>query len=69
MPKTKKLLISRLADIVQKIELLENPKRNARILELALGLNGEGPHTQAQIKEFLDVEYPEATVSTERIRV
>ncbi|MDF5431183.1 hypothetical protein HKB37_26365, partial [Vibrio parahaemolyticus] len=45
------------------------PKRNARILELALGLNGEGPHTQAQIKEFLDVEYPEATVSTERIRV
>ncbi|TOO89583.1 hypothetical protein CGH27_26965, partial [Vibrio parahaemolyticus] len=32
-------------------------------------LNGEGPHTQAQIKEFLDVEYPEATVSTERIRV
>ncbi|MCV6022620.1 hypothetical protein OFO93_39550, partial [Escherichia coli] len=60
MPKTKKLLISRLADIVQKIELLENPKRNARILELALGLNGERPHTLAQIKEFLDVEYPEA---------
>ncbi len=65
----KQLLIERLKAILSSLDHLENPERNARIIELSLGLDGKGTHTLEQIQGKLDVEFPNEKISRERIRV
>ena len=65
----KPLLIERLRAILSSLDHLENPERNARIVELSLGLDGKGTHTLEQIQVKLDSEFPIEKISRERIRV
>ncbi|KAB0482488.1 hypothetical protein F7Q91_03500 [Vibrio chagasii] len=65
----KMLLIERLKLVLSGLDHLENPKRNARIIELSLGLDGNGTHTLEEIQSVIDVEFPSETISRERIRV
>ena len=65
----KTLLIERLNAVLSSLDHLENPKRNARIIELSLGLDGNGTHTLEEIQSVIDVEFPNETISRERIRV
>ena len=65
----KPLLIERLRAILSSLDHLENPERNARIVELSLGLDGKGTHTLEQVQSKIDSEFPNETISRERIRV
>jgi len=65
----KPLLVERLNALLSSLDHLENPERNARIIELTLGLDGNGTHTLEEIQLKLDVEFPNEKISRERIRV